>query len=52
VIAGFIFLAVNVAAMLGVGLLWNKGRIPKRHGYLALTIYTIYLVTSIVLQYS
>ena len=31
---------------------FGKGHIPKQFGYLAFTVYTIYLVTSISLQYS
>jgi len=52
VITGFLFLAVNAAGILGVGLVLGSGTIPKQFGYLSLSIYTIYLVTSITLQYS
>ena len=52
VITGFVFIAVNGAAFLGTGLWLGKGRIPKEFGFLALVVYSIYLVTSISLQYS
>jgi solute carrier family 24 (sodium/potassium/calcium exchanger), member 6 len=52
VVTGFVFIAVNAVALLGTGLVFGKGHIPYQFGYLALVVYTIYLVTSISLQYS
>jgi len=48
---GFVFLVVNSVAILAVGLYFGKGRINKTYGYVALSLYTLYLVASIVLQY-
>lgn len=52
VITGFVFILLNAVALLVTGLGFGKGRIPKQFGYLALTVYSVYLVTSISLQYS
>lgn len=49
---GFFFLIVNSAAILTAGLFYGKGFIPKSYGYVALVMYSIYLVSSISLQYS
>lgn len=52
VITGFVFIVFNGFALLVIGLGFGKGHIPKQFGYLAPTVYAIYLVTSISLQYS
>lgn len=52
VVTGFVCIAFNAVALLGTGLSFGKGSIPKEFGHLALAIYGIYLVTSISLQYA
>jgi sodium/potassium/calcium exchanger 6 len=52
VVTGFLFIVVNTGTILTTGLLLGKGKIPKKYGYIALTLYSLYLVTSISLQYS
>jgi solute carrier family 24 (sodium/potassium/calcium exchanger), member 6 len=52
VVTGFVFIALNTVTILTTGLFWGQGRIPKNYGYIALTLYTVYLITSISLQYS
>lgn len=51
VVTGCVFVLVNCSAILLVGIFLGQGRIPKQHGYLALTLYALYVVSSIVLQY-
>jgi hypothetical protein len=36
---------------LTIGLGIGKGRIPKQFGYFALVVYSMYLITSITVQY-
>jgi len=52
VVTGFIFVLLNCAAILGVGIFLGQGRIPKQHGYLALTLYCLYVVSSVLLTYA
>jgi sodium/potassium/calcium exchanger 6 len=52
VLTGFLFVALNSVAILGTGLWWGNGRIPKHYGYGALVLYSIYIITSISVQYS
>jgi sodium/potassium/calcium exchanger 6 len=52
VVTGFLFIIVNTGTIIFTGLLLGQGKIPVKYGYIALTLYTIYLVTSISLQYS
>jgi len=52
VVTGFLFIIANAVTILTTGLLVGKGRIPQKYGYIALTLYTIYVVSSITLQYS
>jgi solute carrier family 24 (sodium/potassium/calcium exchanger), member 6 len=52
VVTGFIFIALNGITLLVIGLGIGKGRIPKQFGYLSLSVYAIYLIVSIALQYS
>ena len=51
VVTGFFFVMLNCAAIVGVGVFLGQGTIPKQHGYLALTLYSLYVISSIVLQY-
>lgn len=48
---GLLFLFINLLFVLISGLLVNKGHIPRGYGYVALTLYTIYIIMSISLQY-
>jgi sodium/potassium/calcium exchanger 6 len=48
---GLLFLAINLLLVLISGLLVNKGHIPGGYGYVALALYTVYIITSISLQY-
>ncbi|CAB9508090.1 Mitochondrial sodium/calcium exchanger protein [Seminavis robusta] len=50
--AGFIFVMLNCTAIVGVGVFLCHGRIPKQHGYLALSLYSVYVITSIALEYT
>jgi len=52
VVTGFLFIALNSIAILTAGLFVGKGKIPVSYGWVALTLYVIYLVTSISLSYS
>ncbi len=47
---GFGFLAVNCILVMIAGLIVNRGHIPKGYGYVALALYVMYIVASIVLQ--
>lgn len=51
IIAGLGFLAVNCVLVMVSGLIVNRGKIPKGYGYVALTLYAIYIVVSMVLQF-
>jgi solute carrier family 24 (sodium/potassium/calcium exchanger), member 6 len=51
VVTGFVFIALNGVALLTIGLGIGKGRIPKQFGYFALVVYSMYLITSITVQY-
>jgi solute carrier family 24 (sodium/potassium/calcium exchanger), member 6 len=51
VVTGFIFVMMNCALIVGVGVFLGQGKIPKQHGYVALSLYFVYVITSIVLQY-
>jgi sodium/potassium/calcium exchanger 6 len=52
IVTGFVFIALNSASILFTGLVWGKGRIETYYGYTALTLYTIYVVASVALQFS
>jgi sodium/potassium/calcium exchanger 6 len=52
VVTGFLFIIANTGTIVFTGLLLGQGTIPVKYGYIALTLYSIYLVTSIALQYS
>jgi len=47
---GFIFLFINCFVLLISGLVINNGYIPMGYGYIAVGLYSIYVVSSIVLQ--
>lgn len=52
VLTGFIFVIINTLMIILSGVFITKGVIPKAYGYVALFLYTIYVVTSLVLQFS
>lgn len=49
---GFFFLLCNCVLVIVSGVFWCKGTIPKGYGYIALGMYSVYIVTSFVLQFS
>ena len=49
---GFTFIVINTFMVVGTGLFVTKGTIPKEFGYLAVGLYLVYVVTSMVLQFS
>jgi len=51
VLTGFAFIAVNAVNIIAAGVFFGKGRITRRYAYIPLTLYTIYVITSISLQY-
>jgi len=51
ILAGFVFIIVNCATILAVGIFVGKGRIETSYGYVAVTLYTIYVITSITLEF-
>ena len=48
---GFLFLMCNCILVLFCGVVWNRGHIPKGYGYIALTLYVLYVVSSVWLQF-
>uniref|UniRef100_A0A7S4N156 Sodium/calcium exchanger membrane region domain-containing protein n=1 Tax=Odontella aurita TaxID=265563 RepID=A0A7S4N156_9STRA len=50
--AGFFFLLCNCVLLLVSGVAINKGRVPSGYGYAALALYLVYVVASLVLQFS
>jgi len=50
IVTGFIFVLINCGAILVTGTMVGKGRIEPYYGYIALALYTIYVVTSITLE--
>lgn len=52
ILCGFVFVLLNCASILFTGIVVGKGRIESYYGYVALTLYTIYVITSIALQFS
>eukprot|EP00957_Ditylum_brightwellii_P024097 1817401-Ditylum_brightwellii.AAC.1 len=45
---GFLFLFLNCALVMAFGLIFGReGIIPKQFGYLAITVYTTYVITSL-----
>jgi len=51
IVAGFVFIFLNCATILVVGLFIGKGRIEISYGYVAVTLYAIYVITSITLEF-
>jgi Ca2+/Na+ antiporter len=49
---GFVFCFANCILILLSGLAFNKGVIPAGYGYLAIGMYAVYVVTSLVLNYA
>ena len=47
---GFIFLFINCFVLLISGLILNTGYIPMSYGYVAGGLYSVYVVSSIILQ--
>jgi sodium/potassium/calcium exchanger 6 len=52
IITGFVFVLVNCASILIIGIIISNGRIESYYGYVATVLYVIYIVTSITLQFS
>lgn len=52
IITGFVFIMVNTVFLIVVGTVVNKGRIPKEYGYVILGLYLIYVILSVLLQFS
>jgi len=52
VLTGFLFVGLNAACILSAGLAFGKGRIHKRFGYVSMALYSVYVISSISLQYS
>jgi len=48
---GFVFCFVNCGLVLVAGLAVNKGSIPAGYGYVAITLYAAYVVTSLLLLF-
>lgn len=48
---GFVFCFINCGLLLVSGLAINKGVIPVGYGYAALVLYTVYVATSLLLQF-
>ena len=48
---GFLFLFFNCILILSVGLFWQKGKISKNFGYSLFVLYSLYLVTSLLLEF-
>jgi sodium/potassium/calcium exchanger 6 len=51
IVVGLGFLAVNCILVVFSGLLVNRGKIPKGYGYVACTLYVVYVIASIALQF-
>jgi sodium/potassium/calcium exchanger 6 len=52
VMTGFIFIILNCIAILVTGIFLGKGRIESYYGYIAVGLYTVYVIASISLQFS
>jgi len=52
VITGFVFILMNSVSIVVCGLAFGKGRIKPYYGYVALTMYIIYVSSSIGIQFS
>jgi len=51
IVSGFIFIVVNCITILVIGCFIGKGRIETYYGYVTVTLYVIYVITSITLQF-
>lgn len=51
IVSGFVFILLNCATILIVGLFIGKGRIEIWYGYVAVSLYAIYVITSITLEF-
>jgi len=51
ILAGFVFIVLNCVTILAIGIFVGKGRIETSYGYVAVTLYAIYIVTSITLEF-
>jgi len=51
IVSGFVFIILNCATILVVGTFIGKGRIETYYGYVAVTLYAIYVVTSVTLEF-
>jgi sodium/potassium/calcium exchanger 6 len=51
IISGFVFILLNCAMILTIGLFIGKGRIETSYGYVAVSLYAIYVITSITLEF-
>lgn len=51
IITGFIFITLNCITNLTVGYLIGKGRIETYYGYLTVSLYAIYVITSITVEF-
>eukprot|EP00587_Corethron_hystrix_P001732 CAMPEP_0113310300 /NCGR_PEP_ID=MMETSP0010_2-20120614/8000_1 /TAXON_ID=216773 ORGANISM="Corethron hystrix, Strain 308" /NCGR_SAMPLE_ID=MMETSP0010_2 /ASSEMBLY_ACC=CAM_ASM_000155 /LENGTH=796 /DNA_ID=CAMNT_0000165727 /DNA_START=302 /DNA_END=2692 /DNA_ORIENTATION=- /assembly_acc=CAM_ASM_000155 len=49
---GFLFLVLNCLLIVFVGLVMNNNRIPQYYGYIALVLYAMYIIISIVTEYT
>lgn len=51
IVTGFVFTILNCAMILIVGLCIGKGRIETSYGYVAVSLYAIYVIASITLEF-
>jgi Ca2+/Na+ antiporter len=49
---GFLFIIINTLMLAIVGSCCNPGQIPKRFGYVMIALYSVYVILSIILQFS
>ena len=49
---GFLFVLLNCISILATGLYFGRGRIESYYGYTALALYTLYIISSMTLQFS
>jgi len=52
ILTGFIFVIINCITIVVTGVVVGKGRIETSYGYIALGLYTIYVISSITLEFS
>lgn len=51
IVTGFVFILLNCATILTVGWFIGKGRIESYYGYVAVALYTVYVIASITLEF-